>query len=128
MVRTAQPYGSEEEHGMDASRRATGDWGPPDPLFDGGQQGLRALLLRRLSHTVSGSKETFAQRVVQKLISDSLQGNYRALQEIFTLIDGQGATRESGAGNAQPLPEIDERTASRILESTHDDRDDPPLD
>ena len=113
---------------MDASRRATGDWGPPDPLSDGGQQGLRALLLRRLAHTVAGSNETFAQHVVQKLLSDALQGNYRALQEIFALIDGQGATRESGGGNAQPLPEIDERTASRILEATHDDLDDPPLD
>jgi hypothetical protein len=30
--------------------------------------------------------------------------------------------------NTQPLPEIDERTANRILAATHDDRDDPPLD
>jgi hypothetical protein len=113
---------------MDITPRATADWGPPDSLSDGGQQGLRALLLRRLAHTVSGGKETFAQHVVQKLISDALQGNQRALQEIFTLIDGQGAARGSGGGNTQPLPEIDERTASRIIEATHDDRDDPPLD
>jgi hypothetical protein len=113
---------------MDITPRATADWGPPDPLFDGGQQGLRALLLRRLAHTVSGGKETCAQHVVQKLISDALQGNHRALQEIFTLIDGQGAARGSGGGNTQPLPEIDERTACRIIEATHDDRDDPPLD
>jgi hypothetical protein len=128
MVRKPQSYGSEEESGTDITRQATADWGPPDPLSDGGQQGLRALLLRRLAHTVSGSNETFAQHVVQKLLSDALQGNYRALHEIFTLIDGQGAARESGNGITQSAPEIDERTASRILEATHDDRDDPPLD
>jgi hypothetical protein len=113
---------------MDITSRTTADWGPPDPLFDGGQQGLRALLHRRLAHTVSGGKETFAQHVVQKLISDALDGNHRALQEIFTLIDGPGAARGAGGGNTQPLPEIDERTAIRMIEATHDDLDDPPLD
>jgi hypothetical protein len=113
---------------MDITPWAATDWGSPDPLSDGGQQGLRTLLLRRLAHRVSGGKETFAQLVVQKLISDALQGNLRALQEIFALIDGQGAARESGGGNTPASPAIDERIACRILEATHDDRDDPPLD
>jgi hypothetical protein len=128
MARKAQPDGYEEECGMDITLWATADWGPPDPLSDGGQQGLRALLLRRLAHSVSGGKETFAQLVVQKLINDALQGNLRAIQEIFALIDGQGAARGSGGGTTQPLLAIDERIACRILDATLDDRDDPPLD
>jgi hypothetical protein len=128
MARKAACDGDEAEPVMVSAVSTAPDWGPPDPLSDGGQQGLRALLLRRLAHTVSGGTQTFAQHVVQRLISDALQGNLRALQEIFALIDGQGAARESGVVNAQPLPPIDERVACRILEATHDDRDDPPFD
>jgi hypothetical protein len=128
MVRKAERDGDVAERDMDVNLWAGADWGPPDPLSDGGEQGLRALLLRRLAHTVSGGKETFAQLVVQRLINDALQGNVRALQDIFALIDGQGAVRGSGGGNTQPSPAIDERIASRILEATHDDSDDPPLD
>jgi hypothetical protein len=128
MVRKAERDGDVAERDMDVNLWAGADWGPPDPLSDGGEQGLRALLLRRLAHTVSGGKETFAQHIVQKLITDALQGNSRALQEIFALIEGQGAARESGGRYTQPLPAIDQRTVSRILEVTHDDRDDPPVD
>ena len=78
MARKVQVDRDEAEHVMDTTLRAAADWGPPDPLYDGGQQGLRALLLRRLAHTVSGGTETFAQLVVQKLINNALQGNYGA--------------------------------------------------
>ena len=128
MARKVQGDGDEPVHVKDTTLACAADWGPPDPLYDGGQQGFRALLLRRLAHKVSGGKETFAQLVVQRLISDALQGNSRALQDIFALIDGQGTARGSGGGYTQHLPAIDERIASRILEATHDDRDDPPLD
>jgi hypothetical protein len=128
MVRKAERNGHEAARVMDLTLWAAADWGTPDLLADGGRQGLRALLLRRLTHTVSGGKETFAQLVVQQLISDALNGNFRALQEIFSLIDGQGAAGESGAQNAQTVEAIDDRIACRILEATHDDRDDPPVD
>ena len=128
MVRMAKRDGDHAEPVTNINLWSVADWGPPDPLCDGGQQGLRALLLRRLAHTVSGGKETFAQQVVQKLITDALRGNARALQDIFALIDREGAARGSGGGNTQLLPAIDEDVASRILEATHDDRDDPPLD
>jgi len=118
--------GSQDE--MDVNQWAAAEWGPPDPLSDGGQRGLRSLLLRRLAHTVSVGKETFAQHIVQKLISEALAGNLRAIQEIFALVDGQGAARTSSGENTQPLGAIDERVACRILEATHDDRDDPPVD
>ena len=111
MVRRVQVDRDEAEHVMDTTLTCAADWGPPDPLYDGGQQGLRALLLRRLAHTVSGGTETLAQLVVQKLINNALQGNYRALQDIFALIDGQGAARGSGGGNTQPFAAIDERIA-----------------
>jgi hypothetical protein len=128
MTRKTERNGDEAAHVMDITLASAADWGTPDPVYDTGQQGLRALLLRRLAHTVSGGKETFAQLVVQRLINDALQGNVRALQDIFALIDGQGAVRGSGGGNTQSSPAIDERIASRILEATHDDSDDPPLD
>jgi hypothetical protein len=85
------------------------------------------MLSRQLCQTDWASK-TWAQRWGEVCLGEVLERKLRALHENLARIDGKIVPRDLSAGLAQPLPQIDELMARKILEAFRDKCDDPPAD
>ena len=84
---------------------------------------MTALLRSQVDQLGPDGEKTWGEQIVKTLLEQAVGGNLRAMQEIWSRLEGR-----AGAGQISPPLAIDDGIARKILDAVLDDDDEPPHD
>jgi hypothetical protein len=90
---------------------------------EGENCGLSVLVQGFLNQFGQGSEQTWKHRLVRALLDQAIQGNPRAIHEIWNHLETLSETSETS-----PAFAIDDAIARKILAAARDVDDEPPSD